>query len=69
MSRITAAVERTMREPDSSLRATQIMMAERPYRLEVQADPDKPIVHIYAQAPSAAAALDLANASVEALRE
>ena len=68
VSRTTANVTAVMREPDSEQRATQILAARKPYRLETQADPARPILSIYAQAPSAAAAERLADATVEALR-
>jgi hypothetical protein len=68
VARTTANVTAVMREPDSEQRANQIVASRKPYRLETQADPARPILNIYAQAPSAAAAERLANASVEALR-
>jgi hypothetical protein len=67
VSRVTGQVDRVMREPNSEQRANKLLTAQRPYGLEIQSDTFKPIVHIYAQAPSPAAAVELANASVVAL--
>jgi hypothetical protein len=39
------------------------------YRLSIQADPTVPVLDIYAQAPTAAAAAALANGAVDGLRE
>ena len=39
----------------------------RPFKLQVQVDPAVPVLHVYAQAPSAPAAERLADASVQAL--
>jgi hypothetical protein len=68
-SRLTSTVQREMREPDSVQRANQILNSTQPYRLDIQADPTRPIIHIYAQGPSAPAAVSLANASVAGLIE
>jgi hypothetical protein len=69
VSRITANVTAIMREPDLEQRANQILHSRQRYRLEMQADPDLPILNIYAQAPSAAAAVRLADAAVQALQQ
>jgi hypothetical protein len=69
ITRLTSGVERTMREPDSEQRANQLRVVKQPYRLELQSDSGAPVLHIYAQGPSAAAAADLANAAVASLRE
>ena len=68
-ARLTAGVQREMREPDFEQRANQIRIEHLPYRLDIQADPGGPVISIYAQAPSAARAVDLANASVASLQE
>ena len=52
----------------SEQRANQIAVATRPYRLEMQPDPNLPVIAIYGQAPSAAKAVEIANLSVTALR-
>jgi hypothetical protein len=69
VARLTAGVQREMREPDSEQRANQILNSKQPYKLDIQADSGGPILHIYAQAPSAPAAEALADASVAALGE
>jgi len=69
VSRLTAGIQREMREPDSEQRANQIRMEQEPYRLDIQADPGGPAISIYAQAPSAARAMDLANAAVASLKD
>lgn len=68
MSRSTANVPQALREPDSEQRATQIAAAKTPYHLELQADPGRPILNIYARAPSPAAAERLADVAVAAAR-
>ena len=68
VSRTTANVTAVMREPDSEQRANQIVASRKRYRLETQADPARPILNVYAQAPSAAAAERLADAAVAELR-
>ncbi|MDA0166592.1 O-antigen ligase family protein [Solirubrobacter ginsenosidimutans] len=68
-SRITANVTAIMREPDLEQRSNQILNSKQPYRLEMQADPALPILNIYAQGPSTAAAMRLANAAYTALEQ
>jgi hypothetical protein len=68
-SRLTSGVQWAMRDPDLEQRASQIRVAQRPFKLEMQADPDIPVLHIYAQAPSAALAVKLADAGVAGLGE
>src|SRR4051794_21513135 len=68
-SRLTAIVQDSMRDPDFEQRANQLLVAQLPYKLEFQADPIRPILNIYAQAPSAAEAKRLADAAVTGLRE
>jgi hypothetical protein len=69
ITRLTEGVQVAMREPDSEQRASQLLGAGRPYRLDIQAAPDHAVINIYAQAPSAAAAKRLANATITGLRE
>lgn len=65
---ITADVPRVVVEPGSGQSATAILASADHYKLEVQADPSVPILHIYSQAPNKAAAIRLANGAVEGLR-
>jgi hypothetical protein len=69
VSRLTAGLQREMREPDSEQRANQIRTEQTPYRLDIQADPGGPDINIYAQAPSAARAIALADAAVASLQD
>ena len=65
---ITADVPRDQIEPGSGETATTLLASGDHYILQVQADPAIPVLYIFAQAPSAAAAVHLANVSVESLR-
>lgn len=62
---ITANVPRALIDPGSGGSATDIVASPDHYKLEVQADPSVPILHIYAQAPSPRAADVLATAAVQ----
>ncbi len=53
----------------SSKHASDIFKTTDQYRLSIQANPTVPVLDIYAQAPNAAAAAALANASVTELRK
>jgi hypothetical protein len=65
---VTSNVPRTLIEPDSGANATDLIASPRHYKLQIQADPTLPILHVYTQAPSAGAAIRLANASVQGLQ-
>lgn len=67
--RVTAGVPRNLRDPDSEQRAQQIAQSRKPYQLDLQSDPVRPILSIYAQAPTPAEAVRLADAVTPALRE
>jgi hypothetical protein len=64
LARLTALVPIALKQPDSELRASQIVASHATYRLELQADPLRPILGIYAAAPTAAEAQRLADATV-----
>jgi hypothetical protein len=66
---ITANVPQTLVEPGSGASATNILASADHYKVQIQADPEVPILHIYTQAPSGPAAVDLANDSVAGLRD
>jgi hypothetical protein len=53
----------TFTQPDSEERAAQIAEARAPYRLEMQARQDEPIVSVYAQAPTVGEAQRLTGAA------
>ena len=65
---VTSDVPRTEIEPGSGANAAALIAAPDRYKLQVQVDPAVPVLHVYAQAPSAPAAERLADASVQALR-
>jgi hypothetical protein len=67
-SRLTLAVQWAMRDPDAEQRANQLRVATDRYKLELQSDPIRPILNVYAQAPSVAAAQRLADTAVTSLR-
>ena len=68
-ARSTANVPLALSEPGSEQRADEIQRSRLPYRLEVQARETSPLLSIYSQAPSTAAAERLANAAVAGLRD
>jgi hypothetical protein len=68
-SPVTANVPQTLTEPGSGASATDILASADHYKLQLQADPTVPILHIYAQAPSGPAAVELANDSVTGLKQ
>lgn len=59
----------TFTQPGSEERAGQILDARAPYRLEMQASAGEPILAVYAQAPTPAAAAKLADAAVLGLED
>lgn len=59
------AIEGTESEPHTS----DILKRPDEYRLSIQANPTVPVLDIYAQAPDAEAAKDLANAAVDGLQD
>ena len=65
---IVANVPRAGLEPDSEQRASDLVAESRLFRLKVIPNPQLPIIAIYAQAPTAKAATELANGSVRALK-
>jgi O-antigen ligase len=67
VSRDTGNIPHALSEPDSEERASEILLSKFPYRLEMQARPGSPIVGVYAQAPTPAAARGLADAVAAAL--
>lgn len=65
-TQVTQSVPRSLIEPDGERRADEIRAAAAPYRLEIQARPGLPVLDIYARAPSADRARQLADASIGA---
>jgi hypothetical protein len=66
---LTPDVPRALPEPGHEKRTSDILRSTDQYRLDVQVQPTAPIVDIYAQAPNAKAAQELANAAVDGLRD
>jgi hypothetical protein len=58
---ITEGVPLALVEPNEERRANQILLSHDPYRLDIQANPTLPVLDVYAQAPTAAAAQRLAD--------
>ena len=66
---VTADVEGVLTEPGSEQRARELRLAALPYRLEAHARPDRPVVDLYAQAPTADEAERLATGAIEGMRD
>lgn len=63
---MTANVPRALIDPGSGGSATDIIASPDQYKLEIQADPSVPILHVYTQAPTKTQAVRFATASVQA---
>jgi len=68
-ARSSADVPLALSEPGSEQRASEIAGEGLPYRVEVQARPDTPVLEVYTEAPSVAGAEALGRASVAGLEE
>jgi hypothetical protein len=55
--------------PDSEKRASDILRASDKYRLSIEASPSVPILSVYAEAPTGAGAVKVANAAVDGLQD
>lgn len=72
---ITASTPRTPNSPrpfatpGSERKTSDILRSTDQYRLNIEANPTVPVLRIYAQAPTADRAAELANASVDGLRD
>jgi hypothetical protein len=69
VSPITANVPAVLKEPNSERRASDILLSTRTYRLDIQAKPNRPIIDVYAQAPTPPEAQRLARAATDSLRD
>jgi hypothetical protein len=65
---LTPKQPRTLAEAGNERHTSDILKLNDQYRLSIQANPTVPILHIYAQAPSAESAGLLANGAVDSLR-
>jgi hypothetical protein len=61
--------QRLVVEPTATKRNYQVSGEKLPYRIELLADPNLPIISIYTQAPTTPQAIALANGSVQALNQ
>ena len=61
---MTANVPRSLVQPGGGATATAILKSPEQYKLEIQADPSVPILHVYTQAPTAALAIKMASVAV-----
>ena len=68
-ARTTAIVPSSFREPSSEERAAEILIQDRPYRLEVEARTTTPVLDIYTHAPTLAEAKRLADAAYSDLQQ
>lgn len=69
ITRLTEGVQLAMREPGAEQQANRLLEMKRPYRLDIQANPSHAVLNIYAQAPTPAEAVKLADGTVAALNE
>lgn len=65
----TPNAPRPFETPDTKRKAADLLASTDQYRLNIEANPTVPVLKIYAQAPSAQAAGELANAAVDGLRD
>lgn len=65
----TPNAPRPFETPDTKKKAADLLASTEQYRLNIEANPTVPVLKIYAQAPSARAAGELANAAVDGLRD
>lgn len=65
---MTANVPRVVSDPGSGEAAYNLVRSNAPFKLEVQADPSIPILHLYTQAPTTALAIRLAAAATSGLK-
>jgi hypothetical protein len=65
---LTPKQPRALAETGNQKRTRDILKLNDEYRLAIQANPTVPVLHIYAQTPTAESAQALANAAVDATR-
>lgn len=65
---LTAKQPRPLAEGGNKRRTNDILKSNDQYRLSIRANPTVPVLDIYAQAPTAKTAENLANAAVDGLR-
>jgi hypothetical protein len=65
----TPNAPRPFETPENKKKSADLLASTDQYRLNIEANPTVPVLKIYAQAPSAQAAGELANAAVDGLRD
>lgn len=65
---LTPKQPRVLAEAGNKRRTSDILKLNDQYRLSIQSNPTVPLLHIYAQTPTADSAVRLANAAVEAMQ-
>jgi hypothetical protein len=65
----TPSDPRPIENPENRKRTQDILRAAGEYRVNISANPSVPILDVYAQAPTADASQQLANASVDGLKD
>ena len=66
-TQVTQSAPRSLIEPDNERRAAGILGGQASYRIEAQAEPNLPVLGIYAEAPTPAEATSLADTAVGAV--
>ncbi|HSZ05141.1 MAG TPA: hypothetical protein VK778_08060 [Solirubrobacteraceae bacterium] len=66
---VSASQPRVVQEPTALKRNTEITGETDPYRLSFESQPNLPTINVYAQAPSTALAVGLANGAVVGLKQ
>lgn len=65
---LTPKQPRAVAEPSDHKHTSDILKLNDQYRLNIQANPTVPVLHIYAQAPTARSAEAMANGAVDAMQ-
>ncbi|MGA2455211.1 MAG: hypothetical protein ABSG93_17000 [Solirubrobacteraceae bacterium] len=66
---VSASQPRVVQEPTALKRNTEITGETDPYRLSFESQPNLPTINVYAQAPTTALAVGLANGAVVGLKQ
>jgi hypothetical protein len=69
VSRLTGGAPAAMLDPDLERHASEVIASRKDFRLDVQPDPNLPVINVYANAPSPDGAIALATAAVDALQD
>jgi hypothetical protein len=69
VSRLTGGAPAAMLDPDLERHASELIASRAPFRLDIQPDPNVPVINVYANAPSPDGAIALATAAVDTLQD